>query len=86
MIRFFKEFEKDYSEIRSGKYTDHIKSILERSSKYTGAMMLHRLTGVKNTNRMKEYLNRDINLIDLAKDILTKDNDSPSDALLKLKI
>jgi 5-methylthioribose kinase len=86
MIEFFEDFERAYCSDWDDKYLESLSPILERSAKYTGAMMLHRLAGVKNTNRMEEYLNRDIDLIKLAKDILGNTHKSPSDALKSLNL
>jgi 5-methylthioribose kinase len=86
MTKFFEDFENAYSLSWNENYKEDLASILQRSARYTGAMMLHRLAGVKNTNRMEEYLNRDIDLIKLAKDILENSYVSPSATLKSLNI
>lgn len=76
---FLEEFEKSYQkEFGNQKVSGEI---FVRSSKYIGAMMLHRLAGIKNTNRIEEYLSRGVDLIGIARKLLREDYSCPSEAV-----
>jgi thiamine kinase-like enzyme len=70
--RFIRTFVKAYSS--TFQYKQDLQPIFERSTKYLGAMMLHRLVGVKNTNKKEEYLERGVDLIGIGKILLNLDN------------
>lgn len=80
MVKMFKDFEKSYAGKWSGSQKKEVDGILKRASKYTGAMMLHRLAGVKNTNRLDYYLSRNIPIVEMAKKYLASNFSSPSAA------
>lgn len=84
MIKFFQDFEKTY--VDGWETTEEVIAILKRATKYIGAMMLHRLAGVKNTNRMEEYLNKDVPLIEIAKQIVFAQFSIPSTAIGNIKL
>ena len=87
MVNFFQEFEKGYTAgWGTVKAEPETRAILKRAVRYAGAMMLHRLTGVKNTNRMQEYLNKEVPLIEIAKQIVTMSGETPSAALSAFKL
>ncbi len=77
LVGFEKEYKKNFSTKESGE-------ILIRTSKYIGAMMLHRLVGVKNTNRLDYYNDRPIDLIKLA-GVFIQSQDIPSSILKTIK-
>ena len=85
MTKFFEDFEKAYTAEWKDDYKKAFNGILERASNYIGAMMLHRLVGIKNTNRMGEYLSREVPLIDFAKGIVGTSSPSPATALKSIK-
>lgn len=82
--KFVQKFEKSYSDKFSGH--KNLKQIFRRASKYTGAMMLFRLKGIKTTDRLKVYLKKDVNLVDIASKILGNNFARPSQALAKIRI
>lgn len=84
ILRLLKDFETSYSNEWKVANKKCLGEIMRRASKYTGAMMLHRLAGVKNTNRRDEYLKRDVDLIKVAKHFLQGNFGSPSAALKRL--
>lgn len=81
VAQFFRDFEQAYKKKWHQTLQNDVESIFRRSARYTGAMMLHRLTGVKNTNRMEEYLSREISLIATAKSISLGNYAKPSTAI-----
>ena len=82
MIEFFEDFEQAYS--KNWSQRNELSEVLNRASKYTDAMMLHRLAGIKNTNRMEEYLTRDVDLVGLAKNLAKFDHPKPSVSITSL--
>lgn len=81
MVNFFKDFEQTYRQKWKETQKQDVGSILSRASKYVGAMMLHRLAGVKSTMRMEEYLAREVPLIEVAKRFMQGNYSSPSEGL-----
>lgn len=81
MARFFKDFESSYKSRWNSSLKKDVEAILKRASKYIGAMMLHRVAGVKNTNRLEYYLSRDIPIIEISKRFVLGDYASPSAAV-----
>jgi len=81
MVEFFKDFEREYEGKWSPSLQKDADEVLKRASRYLGAMMLHRLAGVKSTMRMEEYLAREIPLIEIAKRFVQGNYDSPSSAI-----
>jgi len=86
MIKFFEDFEKAYSGMWKPAFVDDVKGILKRAARYTGGMMLHRLAGVKNTNRMEEYLGKEVPLIEIARSFLQGNFSSPSEAVKSVSL
>jgi len=81
MVEFFQRFEQAYREKWGPSLESDVEGILRRAARYLGAMMLHRLAGVKSTMRMEEYLSREIPLLEIAKDFLRGDYATPSSAI-----
>lgn len=81
MVEFFRNFEQAYTEKWESSYEEDLEGILARAARYLGAMMLHRLAGVKSTMRMEEYLAREVPLMEIAKQFLRGNFVSPSSAL-----
>lgn len=81
MVNFFKDFEQAYRQKWKESRKRDVENILAKASKYVGAMMLHRLAGVKSTMRMEEYLAREIPLIEIAKKLMKADYSSPFQGL-----
>lgn len=81
MVEFFKDFEREYEGKWSPSLQKDADEVLKRASRYLGAMMLHRLAGVKSTMRMEEYLAREVPLIEIAKRFVQGNYDSPSSAI-----
>ena len=75
---FFHKFEIAYAKPWPLSLKNDITRIFTRASKYTGAMMLHRLAGVKNTNRLEQYQSRETELVVIAKHLLQGNYISPS--------
>lgn len=80
---FLTEFENQY---RTPWKENDLNGLLNRSTRYIGAMMLHRLAGVKNTNRLDEYLKRNVPLIDVAKQLISIRDYIPSKAIKEIKL
>jgi hypothetical protein len=85
IIKFVMDFESAYKKGFFSKDINNINDIFIRATKYTGAMMLHRLICTKNTNRLDVYLKKSIDLIELAK-LLIKSNEILSETLVKINI
>jgi 5-methylthioribose kinase len=68
IIKFVDTFVESYTSCYSS--TEDLDLILERATKYLGAMMLHRLVGVKNTNKKEEYLEKEVDLVQIGKCLL----------------
>jgi thiamine kinase-like enzyme len=81
---FIKEFVESYSS--NFKYPEDLPQILERSTRYLGAMMLHRLVGTKNTNKKEEYLKRSVDLVGVGKRLLETKNVELQDCLKQTDI
>jgi len=81
MVEFFEDFEQAYREKWDSSLKIDAEEVLKRASKYLGAMMLHRLAGVKSTMRMEEYLAREVPLIEIAKRFIQGNYNSPSSAI-----
>lgn len=81
LTKFFQSFENLYQNTWQTPNQAATQQILKRAANYIGAMILHRLAGVKNTNRMEEYLAQEIPLIKIAKQFLQRDFSSPSAGL-----
>jgi len=81
MVEFFQRFEQAYREKWGPSLKSDVAGVLRRATRYLGAMMLHRLAGVKSTMRMDEYLSREVPLIELAKNFLCGDYATPSSAI-----
>lgn len=86
MVEFFKDFEQSYTEKWESSYEKDLEGILARATRYLGAMMLHRLAGVKSTMRMEEYLAKEVPLLEIAKQLLCGGFSSPSLALEKISL
>ena len=63
-----------------------VEEIFKRASDYVGAMMLHRVAGVKNTNRLEYYLSRDIPIVEISKRFVLEKYSSPSDGVRRVSL
>ncbi len=86
MVGFFADFEGVYRKKWGKLSRSELKALFERASRYTGAMMLHRVAGVKNTNRLEYYLKRDIPIIEISKRIIKGGYTKPSEAVKAVSI
>jgi len=86
IIVMLEDFEKSYNSKWNKSQQKDVGGILQRASKYVGAMMLHRVAGVKNTNRLEHYLSRDIPIIEIAKRYLIGNYSSPSNATQQISL
>jgi 5-methylthioribose kinase len=82
IVKFLRDFQNSYSKTMK----EDIKEIMERATRYIGGMMLHRLAGVKNTNRLDEYLSREIPLIEISKRVMVGGYKTPSEAIEEVSI
>lgn len=86
MVKFFEDFEKSYPKNHPVSFQEDVKDILERASKYVGAMMLHRVAGVKNTNRLEYYLSREIPIIEISKRFIKNSYPNPSTGIKSVSL
>jgi len=85
MVKFVQEFEKGYLNRWPRDKKSQVMEIFRRATKYTGAMMLHRFAGEKNTNRVEVYATKAESLIKISNVLLSGKNSRLSEEMENLR-